>query len=68
MSTGSESLFASRAVRVDADVKAALDRIRDQYGDNTYGEAIRRVLRWRRIVDAPSDVSDDVYRLWKGNA
>lgn len=46
--------MSPRVIRVDPEVRAALDRIRDRYGDPNYSVAIRRVLRWHRIVKGGS--------------
>ena len=44
----------AKTIRVDQDVRGALDRIRDRYGDTNYSDAIRRVLRWDRIAKGES--------------
>lgn len=44
-----------KTIRVDQDVRAALDRIRDRYGHANYSAAIRRVLRWDRISKGESN-------------
>ena len=50
--------MATRAIRIDADVKSYLDAIRAAYGDKNYSDAIRRALRWAQIVQATTSTPD----------
>ena len=57
-----------KTIRVDADVHAALDRIRDTYGDRNYSAAIRRALRWKQIADAEDRTPKGASDYWCGTS
>ena len=42
-----------KTIRIDTDIHAYLDYVRSAYGDTNYSDAIRRVLRWQRIIESP---------------